>query len=75
VLNAVRAGLGVSLLALAGPPPEGLVEVAGLPAAAPVSLTARVRSGAHQRAAEIAIQAAAETLAAAITRQAAVPLP
>jgi DNA-binding transcriptional LysR family regulator len=65
VHNAVRAGLGVSLLALAGPPPEGLVEVPGLPPAAAVSLTARSRPGSDQRAAGIALRAATETLAAA----------
>jgi len=41
VLNATRAGLGISLLALAGPPPEGLVEVRALPPAQAISLTAR----------------------------------
>src|SRR3984885_4138467 len=45
VLNAARAGLGVTLLALAGPPPEGLIERYDLPAAQPVSLTARFRPG------------------------------
>jgi DNA-binding transcriptional LysR family regulator len=70
VLNAVRAGLGVSLLALAGPPPEGLVEVRSLPRVAPISLTARTRAGSGRRAAEIALQAATETLAGAILRQA-----
>ena len=48
VLNATRAGLGISLLALAGAPPEGLVEVRGLPPAQSISLTARARDGADQ---------------------------
>ncbi len=65
VHSAVRAGLGVSLLALAGPPPEGLVEVPGLPPAAAVSLTARARPGSDRRAAGIALRAATETLASA----------
>ncbi len=65
VLNAARAGLGVSLLALAGPPPEGLVVVPGLPPAAPVGLSARVRPGTDRRAAGLALRAAAEALAAA----------
>ena len=70
VLNAARAGLGVSLLALAGPPPEGLVTVPGLPPAAPVGLSARVRPGTDRRAAALALRAAAEalTLAEALTR-------
>jgi hypothetical protein len=45
VVNAARAGLGVALLALAGPLPDGLFELTGLPAASPISLTARVRPG------------------------------
>ena len=72
VLNAVRAGLGVSLLALAGPPPDGLVEVPGLPPAAPVGLAARARAGADQRAAGIALRAAARALADGIPGRAAV---
>jgi DNA-binding transcriptional LysR family regulator len=73
VLNAARAGLGVSLLALAGPPPEGLVAVPGLPPAAPVGLSARSRPGADRRAAEVALRAATEALAA--PRPAPAPLP
>jgi len=65
VLNAARAGLGVALLALAGPAPEGLVELHGLPTAPPISLTARVRQGAEQRAAEIALRALRATLVSA----------
>jgi hypothetical protein len=66
VYSAVRAGLEVSLLALAGPPPDWLVEVPGLPLAAAVSLTARARPGSDRRAAAIALRAATEILAAAI---------
>jgi DNA-binding transcriptional LysR family regulator len=64
VMNAARAGLGVALLALAGPPPEGLVEFTGLPAAAPVGLSARVRHGADRDAADTAIRVVRATLAA-----------
>jgi DNA-binding transcriptional LysR family regulator len=65
VVNAARAGLGVALLALAGPPPEGLVELTGLPAASPISLTARVRDGANKGAAGTAVRVVRATLAAA----------
>lgn len=68
VVNAARAGLGVALLALAGPPPEGLVELAGLPAAAPISLTARVRDGADQPTARAAMRVLRATLTAAPPR-------
>jgi DNA-binding transcriptional LysR family regulator len=55
VLNAARAGLGVTLLALAGAaPPEGLIERHDLPAAPPISLTARFRPGADPQVAGIA---------------------
>jgi DNA-binding transcriptional LysR family regulator len=64
VLNAARAGLGVALLALAGPPPEGLVEFGGLPAAPPISLTARARGGTDMMAAQSALDAVHATLAA-----------
>jgi molybdate transport repressor ModE-like protein len=62
VMNATRAGLGISLLALAGPPPEGLVEVRDLPPAAAISLTARARSGADQEAVKVALRVLNETL-------------
>jgi DNA-binding transcriptional LysR family regulator len=65
VVNAARAGLGVALLALAGPPPEGLVELTGLPAAPPISLTARIRDGADKGAAGTAVRVVRATLAAA----------
>jgi DNA-binding transcriptional LysR family regulator len=56
VLNAARARLGVTLLALAGPPPEGLVQRQDLPVAAPISLTARARQGADPLAIQIALR-------------------
>jgi DNA-binding transcriptional LysR family regulator len=62
VLNAARAGLGVTLLALAGPPPEGLVERQDLPAAPPISLTARSRQGADPEAIRIALRVLSSTL-------------
>ena len=62
VLNATRAGLGISLLALAGPPPDGLVEVRGLPPAQSISLTARVRDGADRTAVQVALRVLHATL-------------
>jgi DNA-binding transcriptional LysR family regulator len=62
VLNAARAGLGITLLALAGPPPEGLVEVRGLPPAQSISLTARARDGADQQAVQVALRVLHATL-------------
>jgi DNA-binding transcriptional LysR family regulator len=62
VLNAARAGLGISLLALAGPPPEGLVEVRALPPAQAISLTARARPGADRQAVRAALRVLHETL-------------
>jgi molybdate transport repressor ModE-like protein len=62
VLNAARAGLGLTLLALAGPPPEGLVEVSDLPAAPPISLTARTRRGANADVAATALRVLRDTL-------------
>jgi len=62
VLNATRAGLGISLLALAGPPPEGLVGVAGLPSARSISLTARARPGADRAAVQVALRVLQATL-------------
>jgi DNA-binding transcriptional LysR family regulator len=64
-VNAARAGLGVAALALAGPPPEGLVPVPGLPAVPPISLTARMRKGTDEAAAGIAVQVLHDTLATA----------
>ena len=62
VLNATRAGLGISLLALAGPPPEGLVEVRDLPPAQSISLTARARHGADPQAVQVALRVLQATL-------------
>jgi molybdate transport repressor ModE-like protein len=62
VLNAARAGLGLTLLALAGPPPEGLVELDDLPTAPPIGLTARTRRGADERAAATAVSVLRDTL-------------
>lgn len=67
VLNATRAGLGISLLALAGPPPEGLVELRELPPARSISLTARARHGADQQAVRIALRVLHATLEGPIT--------
>jgi molybdate transport repressor ModE-like protein len=64
VLNAARAGLGITLLALAGPAPQGLVEVSELPATAPIGLTARTRRGANADLAATAVRALRETLQA-----------
>jgi DNA-binding transcriptional LysR family regulator len=62
VLNAARAGLGISLLALAGPPPDGLVEVRALPPAQAIGLTARARPGADRQAVRAALRVLHETL-------------
>ena len=64
VMNAARAGLGIALLAVAGQPPEGLVQVAGLPAASPIGLTARIRHGADEQTAQTALGVLHATLAA-----------
>jgi molybdate transport repressor ModE-like protein len=64
VLNAARAGLGITLVALAGPVPEGLVEVRELPATAPIGLTVRTRRGTNADLAATAVRALRETLQA-----------
>jgi DNA-binding transcriptional LysR family regulator len=64
-LNAARAGLGVTLLALAGSPPEGLVERRDLPATAPIGLTARSRAGADPEVTRTALRVLRGALAAA----------
>ncbi|AGZ42717.1 LysR family transcriptional regulator [Actinoplanes friuliensis] len=46
VMNAVRAGIGVALLADAGSPPDGLTVRHDLPAVAPAALGLRARQGA-----------------------------
>ena len=68
VLNAARAGLGVTLLALAGSPPEGPTERHDLPAAAPISLTARFRPGADAEVAGTAFRVLRSTLATSPAR-------
>jgi len=62
VLNAARAGLGVTLLALAGPPPEGLTRRHDLPAVPPITLTARSRRGADPHATRVAVRELRTTL-------------
>jgi DNA-binding transcriptional LysR family regulator len=69
VLNALRAGLGMSLLALVGPPPDGLVEIADIPGAPPVGLTARIRHGADMEAVRLAIRALRDLLAPISTQE------
>jgi DNA-binding transcriptional LysR family regulator len=57
VVNAVRARLGIALLALVGPPPDGLVELTGVPAAPPVGLAARAGHGADAQAVHVTLRA------------------
>jgi hypothetical protein len=64
VRGAARAGLGISRLALAGPPPDGLARVGALPAAAPISFAARTRYGADPQVARVALQALRSSLVA-----------
>jgi DNA-binding transcriptional LysR family regulator len=64
VLNAARAGLGITLLALAGPPPEGLVPLPDLPPVPPIGLTARTRPGANPHITRTALEVLRGTLAA-----------
>jgi DNA-binding transcriptional LysR family regulator len=63
VIDAARAGIGVVALALAGPPPEGLVELGDLPESPPIHLAARIRRGAECPAADTVIEVLQETLA------------
>ena len=63
VVNAARAGVGAVLLALDGPPPEGLVELGELPAAPPIHLAARVRRGAEGPATDMVLDVLQATLA------------
>jgi hypothetical protein len=62
ISSLAMAGLGISLLALTGPPPEGLVEVRALPPAQAISLTARARPGADRQAVRAALRVLHETL-------------
>jgi DNA-binding transcriptional LysR family regulator len=57
VVSAARAGLGISLLALPGPPPDGLTAVRQLPAAEPISFSARTRHGADPQLTRVALRA------------------
>lgn len=57
VMNAVRAGLGVALLADTGANPDGLVIRPDLPIVAPAALGLRARQGADPRLAETVITA------------------
>src|SRR6202451_707683 len=63
VLNAARAGLGVTLLALAGPLPDGLIQRHDLPAAPSISPSARSRPGADPEVADPAFRVLRSTLA------------
>lgn len=65
VLNAARAGLGVTLLALAGAPPEGLTQRDDLPPAPPISLTARTRLGTDPQVTKTVLRVLRRTLNAA----------
>jgi DNA-binding transcriptional LysR family regulator len=61
-VNAARAGLGVALLALAGPLPEGLVERGDLPPVPPVHLAASSRDGADDHVTELLVGVLRSTL-------------
>jgi DNA-binding transcriptional LysR family regulator len=52
VLDAVRTGLGVALMATAAVTPDGLAERTELPPVRPASMSLRARSGADPRSAE-----------------------
>jgi DNA-binding transcriptional LysR family regulator len=62
-INAARAGLGVTLLAFAGQPPEGLVEMDDLPPASRIPLNARVREGADEQLTSVVMQSFRTALA------------
>jgi DNA-binding transcriptional LysR family regulator len=65
VHNAARAGLGVALLAMGGPSPEGLVERFDLPSAPSINLGARIREGADPEVTETVLDVLRSTLSAA----------
>jgi DNA-binding transcriptional LysR family regulator len=65
VLEAVRSGLGVALMATATNMPEGLAEWPGLPAVQPAAMGLRARSGADPRIAEAVTEGLRPVLAAA----------
>ncbi|GAA2707494.1 LysR family transcriptional regulator [Actinoplanes palleronii] len=52
VFDAVRAGLGVALMATAASTPDGLIERPELPAVAPAAVSLRIRAGADPQLAE-----------------------
>jgi DNA-binding transcriptional LysR family regulator len=66
VVNAARAGVGAVLLALDGPPPEGLVELTELPPAPPIHLSARVRRGAEGAATDAVLEVLSDTLSPSV---------
>jgi len=70
-LNAARAGLGVTLLAFSGPPPEGLVELHELPPAPPIAVAARVRAGIDEQITGVVMEVLRTTLAAPVVGAAA----
>ena len=65
VHNAARAGLGVALLAMGGPSPEGLVERFDLPSAPSINLAARIREGADPEVTETVLDVLRSTLSTA----------
>jgi len=65
VINAARAGLGVTLLAFSGPPPEGLVELHDLPPAPRIPLNARVSEGADDELTAVVLESFRTALAKA----------
>lgn len=63
VMNAIRGGLGVGLLADVGPPPEGLRRRDDLPPVPPELLHLRARTEAPPRLAEVTAAAVRDLLA------------
>jgi DNA-binding transcriptional LysR family regulator len=61
-LNAARAGLGVSLVAFRGLPPEGLVEQIDLPPAPGIHLSVRTRPGIDPEIVSAVVEAMRSTL-------------
>jgi DNA-binding transcriptional LysR family regulator len=66
VMNAIRGGLGVGLLADLGPPPEGLQRCDGLPPVPPEPLHLRTRADAPPGLAGATAAAVRDLLAAAV---------
>ncbi|WP_335979449.1 LysR family transcriptional regulator [Streptomyces sp. CA2R106] len=66
VMNAIRGGLGVGLLADVGPPPEGLQRCADLPPVPPEPLHLRTRADAPPGLAGATAAAVRDLLAAAV---------